>query len=122
MKWGKQPLQKLFQFFYVNYTAAQEKETPWFQKLKAAIRAKYPDQLPESLRNDFRQGSLPLMKYANFLTFNWRSITLFVSILIGKPWVYPAVEIVVFTAVYFYMHYRHEHLCREVLAKLDSYK
>lgn len=122
MTWKKQPLQKLFQFFYVGYTNAQEKETPWFQKLKTAIRAKYPEQLPDSLRHDFRQGSLPLMKYANFLTFNWRSITLFVSILIGKPWVYPAVEIVVFTTVYFYMHYRHERLCSEVLAKLDSYE
>lgn len=122
MTWTGQPLQKLFQFFYVNYTQAQEKETPWFQRLKAAIRQRYPEQLPDSLRNDFRQGSLPLMKYANFLTFNWRSITLFASILIGKPWLYPAIEIVVFTAVYIYMHYRHERLCSETLARIDSYK
>ena len=122
MTWKKQPLQKLFQFFYVNYTAAQEKTTPCFQKLKAAIRQRFPEQLPDSLRADFRQGSLPLMKYANFLTFNWRSITLFVSILIGKPWVYPAVEVVVFTAVYIYMRHRHERLCSDVLAKIDSYK
>ncbi len=122
MKWSEVPLQKFFQFFYKNYTRAQERETPCFQKLKAAIREKYPQQLPDSLRADFRQGSLPLMKYANFLTFNWRSITLFASLLVGMPWIYLCVEIVVFTGVYFYMHYRHEKLCCETLAKLDSYQ
>ena len=88
MKWKREPLQKFFQFFYKNYTLAQEKETPWFQKLKKIIRHKYPNQLPDELRADFRKGSLPLMKYANFLTFNWRSFTLFASILAGMPWIY----------------------------------
>ena len=115
-------LQKFFQFFYKNYTLAQEKETPWFQKLKKTIRHKYPNQLPDELRADFRKGSLPLMKYANFLTFNWRSFTLFASILVGMPWIYFCVEIVVFTAVYFYMHYRHEKLCCEILVKIASYE
>lgn len=121
MKWGKQPLQKLFQFFYVGYTKGQERETPCFQRLKAALRQRYPEQLPEQLRSDFRRGSLPLMKYCNFLTFNWRSITLFVSILVGQPWLYPAIEIVVFTSVYIYMHHRHERLCCEMLANIDKY-
>ena len=122
MKWKREPLQKFFQFFYKNYTLAQEKETPWFQKLKKTIRHKYPNQLPDNLRADFRKGSLPLMKYANFLTFNWRSFTLFASILVGMPWIYFCVEIVVFTAVYFYMHYRHEKLCCEILVKIASYE
>ena len=122
MKWKREPLQKFFQFFYKNYTQAQEKETPWFQKLKKTIRHKYPNQLPDELRADFRKGSLPLMKYANFLTFNWRSFTLFASILVGMPWIYFCVEIVVFTAVYFYMHYRHEKLCCEILVKIASYE
>lgn len=122
MKWKSQPVQKFFQFFYKNYTTEQEKSTPRFQALKAEIRRRFPEQLPDSLRSDFRKGSLPLMKYTNFLTFNWRSITLLVSLLIGEPWVYPAVEVVVFSAVCFYMHYRHEHLCDEILAKIESYK
>ena len=121
MSWKDTPLQKLFQFFYVNYCNEQEKVTPWFQKFKAAVRQRFPEQLPEQLRKDFRQGSLPLMKWTNFLTFNWRSITLFVGILIRKPWIYPVVEITVFSVVFFYMHYRHERLCCELLAKIDSY-
>ena len=121
MTWRGEPLQKLFQFFYVNYTRGQERETPCFQRFKAALRERFPEQLPERLRADFRRGSLPLMKYCNFLTFNWRSITLFASLLVGLPWLYPAVEVVVFTAVYVYTRRRHERLCREMLASIDKY-
>lgn len=118
MKWGKQPLQKLFQFFYKNYTKGQEKDTPQFQIFKTTLREKYPQQLPDELRADFRKGSLPLMKYANILTFNWRSITLFVSILLGKPVLYPIVEITVFTLIYIYMRSRHEKLCKQLNARV----
>ena len=31
MKWKKEPVQKLFQFFYKNYTLGQERDTPIFQ-------------------------------------------------------------------------------------------
>ena len=121
MTWRGEPLQKLFQFFYVNYTRGQERETPCFQQFKAALRERFPEQLPEQLRADFRRGSLPLMKWCNFLTFNWRSLTLFLSLLAGRPWLYPAVEVVVFTAVYVGTRRRHERLCRTMLASLDKY-
>lgn len=122
LSWSKDFIQKLFQWFYVNYVKGQEKSTPKYQLLKNEIRRRYPEALPEQLREDFRKGSLPLMKYTNILTFNWRSITLFASLLIGMPWVYCAVEITVFTAIYVYMHSKHERLCTEILNKLDSYE
>ena len=114
MSWSKQPVQKLFQFFYKNYTKGQENDTPQFQWFKRTLREKYPQQLPDALRADFRKGSLPLMKYANILTFNWRSITLFVAILLGEPALYPIVEIIVFTCIFMYMRWCHEGLCKRL--------
>lgn len=114
MSWSKEPIQKLFQFFYKNYTKGQEGDTPQFQLLKATLRSQYPQQLPEQLRADFRRGSLPLMKYANILTFNWRSITLFAAILLGKPILYPIVEIIVFSLIFIYMRHEHEKLCKQI--------
>lgn len=114
MSWSKQPVQKLFQFFYKKYTKGQESDTPQFQMLKLLLRKKYPKKLPEQLCKDFRRGSLPLMKYANILTFNWRSITLFGAILLGKPVLYPIVEIIVFSCIFIYMRWKHEDLCREI--------
>ena len=118
MKWKKEPVQKLFQFFYKNYTLGQERDTPIFQIFKRNLRERYPQQLPEQLRADFRACSLPLMKYANILTFNWRSITLFISILIGLPWLYPAIEITVFSLIFFYMRGTHGRLCLKLNQKV----
>lgn len=114
MKWSQESLQKLFQFFYKNYTKGQENDTPNFQFFKHTLRTHYPNQLPEQLRSDFRKGSLPLMKYANILTFNWRSITLFAAILLGEPELYPIVEIIVFSMIFIYMRTRHEQLCKKL--------
>lgn len=104
---------------YATYCRAQERSTPEFQAFYKAVRAKYPEveDMPQELRDDFRRGSLPLMKYTNLLTHNSRAITLFVSCLAGVPYVYPLFEIVVLSAIYVYMHRSHEALSRRLNEK-----
>ena len=65
----------------------------------------------EDIRQRLLAGSRPLMKYTNLLTFNSRAITIYVTCLLGCPWVYPLAEITVFQAMYMYMHHKHEKLC-----------
>ena len=50
------------------------------------------------------------MKYANILTFNTRAIVLYVSLLMGEPWVYFIFEMTVMTILFIYMRHRHEAL------------
>lgn len=102
---------KAFLYFYGNYTRKQERMTPNFQRFYAFVRQKYGTAVPQGLRDEFRQLSLPLMKYANILTFNVRAIALYISLLIGEPWLYFVFEIVVMTALFLYMRYRHEAIC-----------
>jgi hypothetical protein len=112
---------KAFLYFYGNYTRAQEKQSPAFQSFKAKLDEMYGRNLPADLVKDFRAGSLPLMKYANILTFNTRAIVLYVSILFGHPWIYPVFEITVLLALYYYMRGRHEALCRHLESNLSNY-
>ncbi len=109
---------RLFYYNYAKYCSGQERRTPQFQRFFANVKAKYPtaESIPQSLRNDFRRESLPLMKYTNILTFNTRAITLCAACLLNVPYVYPLVEIVVLSALCHYMWRRHEALC----AKLDT--
>ncbi len=102
---------KAFLFFYGNYTRRQELLTPKFQKFYAMVQEKYGDDIPQELRDEFRKMSLPLMKYTNILTFNTRAITLYITLLIGEPWIYFLFEIIVMTLIYLYMIYRHESMC-----------
>lgn len=121
LSWKEDGAWKLFLFFYGNYTHSQEKMTPAFQTFRGAYSQKYAcSPLPDQLRSDFRSGSLPMMKYANILTFNTRAIVLYISLLISQPWIYIVFEVTVMNAIFFYMRRRHESLCRMLLQKYFS--
>lgn len=84
--------------------------------MRDTINTKYGDValMPKELRDMFLDGSRPLMKYTNILTFNMRAICLYVTSLAGCPWVYMMIEIIVFTIIYVYMHKKHESLCKKI--------
>lgn len=118
LTWRHDGTWKLFLFFYRNYTRSQEQMTPTFQRFKTKTDQLYGRALPQQLRDDFRRGSLPLMKWANILTFNTRAIVLYISVLIGQPWIYPVFEITVMSALFFHMRNQHEKLCDQLQQSL----
>ena len=118
--WRKTFFWKLFLLFYVAYVENQERMSPNFQKFIKVVNAKYGTEIPESLRQEFRKGSLPLMKYTNILTFNSRAITLCFTMLIGQLWLYIVFEMVILMALFFYTQYRHETLCKRLTQKIES--
>lgn len=113
LSWSKNFWAKLTLTVYTNYTANQEAMTPWMQQLRQIIADKWPTgRLPKKLCAAFRKASLPLMKYTNILSFNWRCIALFVAMLVKMPWLYFAFELVVLNVLLVYMVLRHERICR----------
>ncbi len=121
LSWRHDFWRKITLTFYTKYTANQEAWTPWMQKLRRALAEKYPDgQIPAAYREKFRAASRPLMKYTNILTFNWRSIVLFITVLAGQPWLYFVFELTVLNILLIYMVRRHETICRSFLAALNT--
>ena len=109
-----------FLWGYVRYTRMQESMTPHFQILMKYVREELHGQVSEQFRQDFRKQSLPLVRYANYLTFNGRAIVLYISFLVNLPWLYPLVEVTLFSVIALYMRYRHETMCQKFYEKLKS--
>ncbi|MDE6702227.1 MAG: CDP-alcohol phosphatidyltransferase family protein [Muribaculaceae bacterium] len=121
LSWSKDFWKKLTLTVYTNYTVQQEATAPAMQKLRAALNRRFPDgAIPQSFREDFRAASLPLMKYTNILSFNWRCIALFVSLFLQMPWLYFAFELIVLNALLIYMVLRHESICRRFTKALNE--
>ncbi|MBQ6965021.1 MAG: CDP-alcohol phosphatidyltransferase family protein [Bacteroidaceae bacterium] len=120
--WKGNVVQKLFLETYINYTRNQERQTPAFQRLWQTLKKKYGtvENIPQSFRDEFRQRSLPMMKWANILTFNTRAIALYIFCLIDQPWLYLAFEMVVMTALYLYMRHTHEGFCQQLNDQLTA--
>lgn len=99
---------KLYLFFYIRYTRRQESQTPAFQRLQPVMAQVSAD---DPIRQAFREESRPLMPLCNILTFDTRVGVLFLSLLVGEPWLYFVFEAVVLESVRFYTRHRHEVLC-----------
>ena len=112
--------ERLFQKSYIDYTRQQEKVTPQFQRLLARLREKYgsTDNIPASVREEFRQKSLPVIFWNGLLTFNFRESWLFLFCLLDIPCCHFVFEIVVMGLLYQYVKHRHEAFCREMADKL----
>jgi hypothetical protein len=114
-------LSRVFYYNYANYCKNQEKQTPAFQRFFARWKevSAQPSAKLEDIRQQLLTGSRPLMKYTNLLTFNARAITIYVACLCDIPWLYPLFDLTVFQAMYKYMHYKHEKLCRDLTSQLS---
>ncbi len=123
LSWSRDFWKKLTLTFYTNYTVNQESNTRSMQALRRELAKRFPDgRIPQSFRDAFRRASLPLMKFTNILSFNWRTIALFTSLFLMMPWLYFAFELVVLNFLMVYMICRHERICRKFTKELEDGK
>ncbi|MBR1544296.1 MAG: CDP-alcohol phosphatidyltransferase family protein [Muribaculaceae bacterium] len=115
--WKEAPLKRLTMVIYRNYTANQEVMTPKMQALRANIKERFGEEIPQDFRDAFRAKSKPLMKYTNMLSFNTRIIAMFIAVIIKMPWLYFVFEIVVLNAMMVYMIVSHERRCSSLIKK-----
>lgn len=116
----KEWFHKIYLYFYGNYTHSQEKMTPAFQKFYGLVQQRYGGNIPADLRQRFRVASLPLMKYTNILTFDTRVGVLFLSLLVGLPWIYPLFEMTVLEALRYYTRNVHESFCAGFTKEIEN--
>lgn len=121
LTWKKDFFSKLQSMLYAGYTSLQECATPQRQRLREMLQKKYGSNIPKEFAEEARAESLPLMKYTNLLTFNFRSWVLFISILAFRmPWLYFAFEITVMNILLIYTIRRHECMCVRLQHKLQT--
>lgn len=107
----KPGINKAFYFLYRGYTLLQVKATPCLQQMLMNLHAKYGDDIPENIRVSFRKQSRELMRLIDLLTFNGRTIVMFIVVLVGQVWFYFLYEIIVLNIVLLLAMHKHEKMC-----------
>lgn len=117
-------INKFFFRLYIGYTTLQIRLTPNLQKLLTHIRNTYGDDIPEEMRLRFRKKSNRLMKrYLDMMTFNGRTVVLFIFLLTGYIWLYFLYEIVVLNTILCISIRKYETLSLELLNEdVSSYQ
>jgi len=109
---------KFFYSLYLWYTTIQVKATPKLQLLLQTLHEKYGDNIPEDIRLEFRKQSRNLMKYIDLMTFNGRTIVMFIIVLTGQVWMYFLYEIIVLNIVLAIVMHKHEKMCASFLKRI----
>lgn len=112
--------ERVFQKSYVDYTKKQEHVTPQFQRLLEKLRQKFgsTDNIPQTVREEFRQKSLPVLFWNGLMTFNFRETWLFLFCLLDVPVCHFLFESIVMGLIWKYVNYRHESFCKQMADKL----
>lgn len=102
--------QKIYLFFYIQYTGRQEHMAPWAHNFVYRITRRYAsaENIPQEWRDRVCRRSKPMMPLANICTFDTRVIVLFITLAIGQPWIYFVFEGTVLEAIKIYMVRVHE--------------
>ena len=87
------------------------------QKLREKFGA--TENIPESVRKEFHDKSLPVIFWNGLLTFNFRSFWLFLFCLLDVPVMNFLWEIVGMGLLYLYVNRRHENFCKKIADGLD---
>lgn len=119
LSWKADFYRKFFLSFYLQYMVYQERFTPDMQELRRLLKKRFGNDIPDWLRIQFEEKSLPLMMYSGMLSFNIRIITLFIAVLFDALWIYFLFELTILNAILFYLIYRHEKVCRYFIEKLN---
>jgi len=107
----KPGIEKALFFFYVGYTSLQEALTPKQQLFFKKSDEHYGEMIPDNIGNIITSKSRIVMKkYLDYLTFNGRSIILFLSVLTGYVWIYFALEIIILNIVLIISIYKYERI------------
>ncbi len=108
----KPGINKAFFFFYRWYTLVQVKATPSLQRMLRSLHDRYGEDIPDDIRLKFRKQSKQIMKrYIDLLTFNGRTIVMFIIVLTGYVWAYFIFEIVLLNIVLIIAMHKHEKMC-----------
>lgn len=121
LSWKKNFLKKLYLYLYAHYTELQEKLSPKMENLYKVLAQRYPNfDVPTELRDKFRKMSFKYCKWENFMTYNWRAIFLYITVLAGYPWIYLCIEITVFNIVLLLVVHFHERTCEKMLKIIET--
>jgi hypothetical protein len=113
LTWKKDGIEKIFMFFYIPYTKGQEDLTPDVQSFRKTLIEKFSEtEPPAGFRQEFRMASRPMMKYANILSFNTRTVALFISIITGLSWLYFVFELTVLNIIFIYLLLHYGTICK----------
>ena len=120
LRWRDHPWHKFLLALYLNFTSQQEILAPGLRRLHQAIERLYPEEIPLSLQNRYRQLARPTLGWWRLLMTNTRMLFLFWLLFIDRPIWYFWVELSLFNFLLVYLLWQQESVARSLLQPVTA--
>lgn len=114
--WRDEPWNKVLLALYLNFTRQQELASPALTRFREQVAQLFHGQIPNWLRQQYREAAQPAFKFWSGLMTNTRMLFLFVFLVIDRPTWFFWTEITALNLLLMYLLYREANMCRSLLA------
>ena len=119
--WGGHFFEKLLRKLQLGYVSEQEMLCPCLVRLEETARRNFPDGVPSTFRDRYRQTNRTMISFFFLFRTNARMLLLFLLLLVGQPVWYFAIELTVLNLLLVFLAYRQNAICRELEPLVTSH-
>ena len=116
MRWHREPWQKLMLALYINFTWQQEVLSPGLRGLRSLAEEEFPSEMPQYLREHYRQIARPMLRWWGLLMTNTRMFFLFLFLVLDRPAWFFWLELTVFNLLLLVLTVQQENMSKSLVA------
>jgi len=115
MSWRRDAWQKVMLALYINFTWQQEVLSPKLRRLRDVTEQEFPSDLPDDLREHYRESARPMLRWWGLLMTNTRMFFLFLFLVLDWPESFFWLEVTIFNLLLLALIVRQENMSRSLV-------
>jgi hypothetical protein len=118
LRWRNQPWQKLMLALYIQFTWQQELLSPRLRHLRNTAEREFPGEMPNELRQHYRDNARPMLRGWGLLMTNTRMFFLFLFLILDQPAAFFWLEVSILNVLLAYLIVRQEKMSRSLVEEI----
>ena len=120
MSWRRDAWQKMMLALYINFTWQQEVLSPKLRRLRDLTEQEFPSDVPDDLREHYRQSARPMLRWWGLLMTNTRMFFLFLFLGLDRPTWFFWLEITILNLLLLVLIVRQENMSSSLVHDLTQ--
>jgi hypothetical protein len=118
LRWSAEPWQKLMLALYIQFTWQQELLSPRMRQLRNKAEHEFPGEMPNELRQHYRESARPMLRWWGLLMTNTRMFFLFLFLILDRPAWFFWMELTVMNGLLAYLIIRQEKMSQSLVEEI----
>lgn len=119
LSWRREPWEKLMLMLYIQFTWQQELLSPRLRRLRDLAERAFPNEVPDALRQHYRENARPMLRGWGLLMTNTRMFFLFLFLILDRPAWFFWLEVTVLNLLLAFLVLRQENMSESLVEDID---